>query len=578
MISVIIPVYNVTDYIDRCLSSVVNQTYREIEIILVNDGSNDGTEIKCRLWAESDSRIKLINKKNEGQGTARNLALSMATGEYVAFIDGDDWWDLNLLQRTYDCIRRHDAEVVVFDMNIIHFDVFERAVTSNAVVKNQCTIEEVSSLEEDHSLLYKLSGCLWDKLWKRSLITSAEILMPNHPFEDEYVVSKLLIKAKRICQLREALYYYYQRAGSTMFQKRSIEGLQKAFLKLKSDLADQGILDPYYDVLRGKAIIIYQNLLRYLMGSCSRDEFDACIQEAQDYIERNFPEKDRIPSTKLLLWGSYNLRAIARKIATGYKGFDLHYSGSSILSAAAPKETDYEVEADNAFRRDRMLSDLNKSFLASSASMKKMDFVLIDLLEERLDLLKCRHTYYTATDEIKEYFEQQGKGYELISRMDIELEEWKRAADRFIEVLKTNFQPSGIILVKNKMALYQQLYGKIAGAFHHDEQGKILMDRYAQVILRKRVREYLYFWNEREEKQYFAASHEITRQNHRLDSYYDYFIEQLPGLKVIEVEPVLRFTDTKFMYGAYPYYYNDAYYYAAADQIKEYILSQGIQE
>ena len=91
-VSIIIPVYNVKDYLDRCLRSAVGQTYKQIEIILVDDGSNDGSAQMCELWAIVDGRIKVIHKENEGLGHARNTGLENATGKYICFLDSDDYF------------------------------------------------------------------------------------------------------------------------------------------------------------------------------------------------------------------------------------------------------------------------------------------------------------------------------------------------------------------------------------------------------------------------------------------------------------------------------------------------------
>ena len=97
-ISIIIPVYNVSEWLDQCLESVVNQTFSDFEVILIDDGSTDGSGQKCREWAEKDCRIRLISKSNEGPSKARNLGLQKAVGTYLAFLDADDWIDSRYLE------------------------------------------------------------------------------------------------------------------------------------------------------------------------------------------------------------------------------------------------------------------------------------------------------------------------------------------------------------------------------------------------------------------------------------------------------------------------------------------------
>ena len=104
LISVVVPVYRVEPYLDRCVASIVNQTYRNLEIILVDDGSPDRCPAMCDAWAEKDRRIKVIHKANGGLSDARNVGLQLAQGNYVAFIDSDDWIDLRFIEILYKAI------------------------------------------------------------------------------------------------------------------------------------------------------------------------------------------------------------------------------------------------------------------------------------------------------------------------------------------------------------------------------------------------------------------------------------------------------------------------------------------
>ena len=104
LISVIVPVYKVEPYLDRCVQSIVDQTYGNLEIILVDDGSPDNCPAMCDAWAEKDSRIKVIHKENGGQADARNVGMAVATGEYVAFVDSDDWIDIRMYQRMHEAM------------------------------------------------------------------------------------------------------------------------------------------------------------------------------------------------------------------------------------------------------------------------------------------------------------------------------------------------------------------------------------------------------------------------------------------------------------------------------------------
>lgn len=110
-ISVIVPIYNVEKYLEKCLNSIVNQTFSDIEIICVNDGSTDNSLAILNMFAKDDKRIKVISQENQGISVARNNGMKVATGEYIGFVDSDDWIDLNFYEKLYDAAKRYDADI-----------------------------------------------------------------------------------------------------------------------------------------------------------------------------------------------------------------------------------------------------------------------------------------------------------------------------------------------------------------------------------------------------------------------------------------------------------------------------------
>ena len=116
LVSVIIPIYNVFPYLDRCLETVVNQTYKNMEIILIDDGSTDSSLEKCLDWKKKDSRIVLITKQNEGPGITRNLGIKAAHGDYVVFVDADDYIDLTLVEKLHHSVKKYNSEMAFCDI------------------------------------------------------------------------------------------------------------------------------------------------------------------------------------------------------------------------------------------------------------------------------------------------------------------------------------------------------------------------------------------------------------------------------------------------------------------------------
>ena len=116
MISIIVPVYNMEKYLTQCVSSLINQNYKDVEIILVDDGSTDASPQMCDEFAKQDDRIKVIHKTNGGQGSARNMGLDIANGEYISFIDSDDWVDINMYTHLLSVSEKYDADLVVCEV------------------------------------------------------------------------------------------------------------------------------------------------------------------------------------------------------------------------------------------------------------------------------------------------------------------------------------------------------------------------------------------------------------------------------------------------------------------------------
>ena len=156
-ISVIVPVYNVKDFFDECLCSLVSQTYKNIEILLVDDGSSDGTEKLCDEWEKRDSRIKVFHKENGGTHTARNLGLQNATGEYVTFIDPDDWLDLNIYEI---CM----AQIVEHGLDVVRFNYVREYAGQSLGKENTFVSESVCSGEDCKKVLRQTVGLIGEEL------------------------------------------------------------------------------------------------------------------------------------------------------------------------------------------------------------------------------------------------------------------------------------------------------------------------------------------------------------------------------------------------------------------------------
>ena len=209
LISIVVPIFNVEQYLEKCILSIINQTYKNLEIILVDDGSTDNCGEICDKFALMDSRIKVIHKANGGLSDARNEGIKISTGKYIGFVDSDDYIDQDMYSTLYDNMIKSGAQlsvcsrILVVD-NVEHFTHYEN--------KYKC----FSNREALKDLFIRneyLCHAAWDKLYSRDLWNDMEFPV-GRLFEDAAVMYKIFEKCDKIVSTKKQLYYYVQRKGS----------------------------------------------------------------------------------------------------------------------------------------------------------------------------------------------------------------------------------------------------------------------------------------------------------------------------------------------------------------------------
>ena len=220
IISVIIPIYNVERYLDKCIRSVVNQTYKNIEIILVDDGSPDQCGTICDNWAEKDERIRVIHKTNGGLSDARNAGLDAATGSYIGFVDGDDYIHPEMYQRLYEKMEEYSA-----DLAICGFDRVD--VHSDNIIKNE-NLRCKDLINKKDAIMNICRKCLfvvvWNKLYKRELFNNLRFKYGKIS-EDNFIMHEVYHKCEQIVSVSENLYYYVQTPNSIIRREKTVSHL-----------------------------------------------------------------------------------------------------------------------------------------------------------------------------------------------------------------------------------------------------------------------------------------------------------------------------------------------------------------
>lgn len=219
-ISIVIPVYNTEKYVERCVRSVMNQTYKNLEIICVDDGSDDHSgEILDKL-ANEDNRIVVIHKENEGVSAARNQALFCATGDYIAFVDSDDYVDSCMYEKMIFKMENSDADIISCGYYMDHGEKVSAVENMKSVPEETMPVREFLIYMYERDVYKGVAGYLWTRIVKRNVIfqdkdTPQILFDPEYGGADDIVfVAELTIACEKIAYLNEKLYYYFQREGS----------------------------------------------------------------------------------------------------------------------------------------------------------------------------------------------------------------------------------------------------------------------------------------------------------------------------------------------------------------------------
>ncbi|HFI0696139.1 TPA: glycosyltransferase family 2 protein [Streptococcus suis] len=211
LISVIVPIYNVEKYLAKCLDSILGQTYKNIEVILVNDGSPDNSEAICLAYASKDNRIVYYKKENGGLSDARNFGLDRMSGKFVTFVDSDDYLAPQFLEDLYHAIKKHDAQVAMCPFHIV-FEENDNLITKSFLtLKNVVTGKEIlKEVLGKEGYVSVVASC---KLYASSCFDNLRFDKGKY-FEDEYINFKLFYPITKVAIVEEALYYYVQRQNS----------------------------------------------------------------------------------------------------------------------------------------------------------------------------------------------------------------------------------------------------------------------------------------------------------------------------------------------------------------------------
>lgn len=334
MISVVIPVYQVKDYLEKCIASVIRQTYKNLEIILVDDGSTDGSEKICDNYQKIDSRISVVHKENGGLVSARKCGVNRATGEYLCYVDADDWIEDNYVAEFAKYIEDDEYDII---WGLTYYKDYQGGVricgkyhiNEDVLSNKMCQRELYSALIGEKGFQNEIPYSLWAKCFRSSFIRKAQNSVNNKVAYDEdfYCNIRCMLMNPRVCFVRNDGYHYLQRGSSIVHKKfdkdankiifnETLDFIEKNKLKMESikklvmiksyvtqiyhgnmgelQIDNADCLIPYRNAKKGKNILLYgmgsvgQSLLEYFRISKVCNVI-GCIDKMQTKLEIDIP-------------------------------------------------------------------------------------------------------------------------------------------------------------------------------------------------------------------------------------------------------------------------------------------------
>jgi len=305
-VSVVIPIYNAESYLDRCIASVIEQSYKDIDIILVDDGSTDSSAAKCREWEKKDKRIAYIYQENAGLGSARNTGIKLANTEYITFLDADDWLESAFIEKIINAMLNTKSDIGICDIYYVNSTTMLREPVKIRFNKT------VVSSRDDRNVITKSRLFAWGKIYKKSLFANFDIAYPQFTYED--IITPLLIAcSNQVAYIPEPLINYLRgRLGSLSNDSKNIDDISKGLHLLHKKFQELGIYEKYK--LEYKKIALGQ--FRFACRKWGE------LNELENSISDTVPELKEISKKKYFAFGKIPTSALDKALPYAWQVVD----------------------------------------------------------------------------------------------------------------------------------------------------------------------------------------------------------------------------------------------------------------
>lgn len=553
-VTVILPVYNVAEYMDQCLETVTEQTLRQIEILLIDDGSTDDSLAKCWEWAQKDSRITVFHRENDGVASARNFGVLMARGKYLAFVDPDDWLEKDYLEKLWKVAEEADADFA-------ECDLWRYDNRSGKKIYRSCYGRMGQAYTLPEHMKYGPTAT-YKAISRKSLWEKYQLAMPKCSFESPAVYSLILALSNRVVNVREALYYYRRFRKNSLVEngyagKDGIPNNRLAIRAMDFLVEEFRRTDRYEEfagILEGVVKYRLNDILAMQFHRKSREDFRELVQNYRRFLSERFPEGRNEP---YITWGGYNLNRILTHMDWLHDPY-ARFNFSSMISLLNPENAIYEQNHKNRYRQIMLERERTHSYWNLLAELQPK-FLFLDLLEERFDILQIGNSFVTLSDAFA-----GAKFTRSISEITplVQMEADNFAANE--EMTAEELVKFGRVIPRDSgycTELWQEACRNMVAETCHicpDIRFVIVENYLCETV-----------GNLKGRKPFDSVEH-IRCINAVLRQYYQYLKQLLPEATVISpAGDELYFTDEKYEYGAIPSHLNEIENQKIAEKIEK---------
>lgn len=535
MVSVIVPVYNVEKYIDVCFETLVNQTYKSVEIIVIDDGSTDHSGDLCAKWAQKEQLVYL-SKENEGLGPTRNLGVQMAHGDYIMFVDPDDWLALDAIEVMVDCMHEGISDVVTVTG---YYEFNNRTEELKEVWQDEVVgLEPIC--EETRKRIYLLRGfvMMWGKLFRRDFLLENEIVIPDVPYEDAGVFPEIVFNARQIDFCSKPVYYYRaNRQGSIITNIANRIYMSDACENFMVYFQNRNMLTFHYaGIKRFMEKELYCSYDLYCQYEPDLEKQKIVYNKFSQIHQKYFAGQKAYREYSFCLVGSFGSRWVIHELGINRQQLACHIPFSSIIAQMVKGETDeYSIYNQNQFRIEKIKADIEgELYSVLEDDSCRTDYFFIDFLEERYDVAELEDGNYITLSEALEdsIVEKMNMKRVIKAGSEEHFEIWKQKCKKLVGLIKKRYTYEQIILIKSRLAI-QYLSD---GVFVEYQEGEIL-----------------------------------KKKNAMIEKMEDYFLRQMEDKIQVYAYPDNIYSEKSFRMGAEPQYLSELFYKKMGAEISAFL-------